>query len=61
MALLALVPGSTGGIGLGTAKSLAEPGFRLILNGLVTLMQSIKHSRRSVRYARSLRFISVPI
>ena len=34
MARLALVTGSTSGIGLGIAKSLAEADYRLILNGL---------------------------
>jgi 3-hydroxybutyrate dehydrogenase len=33
MTQLALVTGSTSGIGLGIAKSLAEAGYRLILNG----------------------------
>ena len=33
MTQLALVTGSTSGIGLGIAKSLAESGYRLILNG----------------------------
>ncbi len=33
MTQLALVTGSTSGIGLGIAKSLAEAGYRLIING----------------------------
>ena len=34
MTQLALVTGSTSGIGLGIAKSLAEAGYRLIINGI---------------------------
>ena len=33
MAQLALITGSTSGIGLGIAKSLAEAGYRIVLNG----------------------------
>ena len=57
---VALVTGSTSGIGLGVARALAESGARVVLNGFATPTQSQRRSRESRTISASARSISAP-